>query len=190
MRFYQNYPPLKLKGERGCITRYHTYGLKELINPDSTVLDVGGNVGFFALYLSQYAKHIDIVEYDKSCIEVFSLVKNHENIQNVVAYHADFKKWTTESRYDFIMSLAVHKWINMPMRLYFQKLVGLLKPNGGILIESHPGDDGPALETAIKDNSDLVRIVSEGLSDDHVPGGFIHDHSGVPRKFFVLKPSQ
>jgi hypothetical protein len=177
--FYQNYPPLKISGKRNTLCRFKMYGLKEKLNKNWEVLDIGGNIGFFSLYLSRFVKAIDIVEQNKNLTDIGQKLADHEGITNVNIMNLDFKKYSAKKKYNMIMSLAIHKWVGLEFDEYLKRIHTLLEKGGLLLMESHiiynnKGDYiGPLLE-----ESSLFEIVDRGEIDDH---------NGQYREFFWLR---
>lgn len=52
--FYQTHPKIGVPGLRPTLSRFKNYELMNLVNSDSDILDVGGNVGMFSSYVSQF----------------------------------------------------------------------------------------------------------------------------------------
>lgn len=177
--FYQNYPPLMISGKRDSLCRFRMYGLSERINSNTTLLDIGGNIGFFSAYVSQFVKHVDIVEQNKSLTQVCKQLLNHQAIENVDVYNADFKAFTPNKEYDMVFSLAIHKWVGLDFQDYLKKIHSYLKTDGLLLMESHllfslQGED---LEPDIK-KCDSFELIEKDQIDDH---------EGGIREFFWLK---
>jgi len=177
--FYQNYPPLKISGKRNTLCRFKMYGLKERVDKNWEVLDIGGNIGFFSLYLSRFVKSIDLVEQNKNLTDIGQKLAEHEKINNVKIINLDFKKYSSNKRYDMIMSLAIHKWVGLKFDEYLERIHSLLKEGGLLLMESHIiyNNKGDYIEPLLK-KSTLFEIVERGEIDDH---------NGQYREFFWLK---
>ncbi len=177
--FYQNYPPLKISGRRNTLSRFSVYGMQERLNKGLEVLDIGGNIGFFSLYLSRFVKSIDLVEQNQNLTNIAKKLADHEKIDNVKIINLDFKKYSPEKRYDLIMSLAVHGWVDMELDQYLKKIKSLLKENGIVLMESHMNyySGGDDLGESLKGNSHF----------DIIDRGMVDDDKGRCREFFWLK---
>jgi 2-polyprenyl-3-methyl-5-hydroxy-6-metoxy-1,4-benzoquinol methylase len=177
--FYQNYPPLKISGKRNTLCRYQIYGLDEKVNREDTVLDIGGNIGFFSLYLSRYVKSIDLVEQNTHLTDIGQRLAEHQGITNVNIVNEDFKKYIPSKKYDLVMSLAIHKWVGLEFDEYLDRIHALLNKNGKVLIESHIiyQNKGDYIEPLLKKNQKF-EIVEKGVIDDH---------DGQYREFFWLK---
>jgi len=177
--FYQSYPPLHIPGKRNSLCRYSIYGLDKKLSKNTEMLDIGGNIGFFSLFLSRFVKSIDIVEFNTDLTEIGGKLKKYEKIKNVSINNTDFKIFKSKKKYDIVMSLAIHKWVGMDFDLYLEKIHSHLKKGGLLLLESHiiyynQGDK-------ILDNLDknkYFKILEKGRIDDH---------DGQIRDFYWLK---
>ena len=175
---YQTHPKINLKGERPTIGRYKIYNLEKYLKKDMEILDVGGNIGFFSLFVSNKVKHVDVVEHNPALMKICEKVKNKLKIENLTTYSQDIKKYQPDKKYDLIFSFAIHKWVGLELNEYIKLLFNLLKKDGIILIESHTLNrrtDG--LEEFLKNNED-IKILEKGITDDH---------HGNLRKFFYIK---
>jgi cyclopropane fatty-acyl-phospholipid synthase-like methyltransferase len=177
--FYQNYPPLMISGKRDTLCRFNAYKLYEKVNYETTLLDIGGNIGFFSAYIAQFAKQIDIIEQNTNLTNVCKQLLAHEAINNVSVFNVDFKEFIPQNKYDIVMSLAVHKWVGLDFQEYLKKIHSVLKEGGFLLIESHllfmlQGED---LESDLK-GCEIFEMIEKGLIDDH---------EGTLREFFWLK---
>lgn len=177
--FYQNYPPLKISGKRDTLSRVRSYNIESKLSKDLTMLDIGGNIGFFSAYLSRFVKHIDIVEQNSKLVDVCRALLNHENIQNVNVFNSDFKKFVANHKYDVVMSLAIHKWVGLDLQDYLKSIHSLLTSGGLLLIESHLlfKLQGEMLQPELS-KCTLFEIIERGEVDDH---------EGTLREFFWLK---
>jgi SAM-dependent methyltransferase len=181
---YQSYPPLNIKWQRPTASRVWNYWILKYINKDKEILDIGWNVGFLSLYLSRFAKHVDIVEYAKYAANIWKYLQEKEKIENVNIINWDFWKYETEKKYDLIMSFAVHWWVWIEFNDYMKKISELLKNDWVFIIESHfiykwidrKWDDSH-LENQIIDNW-IFKIIEKWFSDDD---------SWVIRNYFILQ---
>jgi SAM-dependent methyltransferase len=179
MDFYQNYPPLKISGRRNTLCRFNVYRMKDRLGEDMEVLDIGGNIGFFSLYISKFVSAIDLIEQNKNLTDIGKKLADHEKITNVNIINLDFKKYSPEKRYDMIMSLAIHKWVGLEFDEYLKRIHILLKKGGLLLMESHIiyNNKGDHIE-ALLNESPLFDIIEKGEIDDH---------DGKYREFFWLR---
>lgn len=175
--FYQSYPPLNFKWERDTLERFQTYELENYIDTQKEILDIWWNLCFFSLYTSRFVKHIDIIEYNSNLAEIWSILKEYENIKNVEIFNMDFKKFSTEKKYDIIFSFAIHMWVWLPFREYLERIHWLLKKDWILLLESQDLNSDPFEENLeqIKDLFDLIKIKDS------------NDHQNNIRKIAILK---
>jgi SAM-dependent methyltransferase len=179
--FYQNYPPLKISGLRSSICRFNTYKLEKYLSKETELLDIGGNIGFFTAYLSRFVKHIDLVEQNEKLTKIGQKLIDFEKITNVSIQNLDFKKFETNKKYDFVMSLAIHMWVGLPIDEYLNRLHQLLKKGGFLLFESHILHSGKTLELNLKSIFEVSSIF------EIIEVGEVDDHEGYLRDFYILK---
>jgi len=177
--FYQNYPPLKISGKRDSLCRYKVYGLEKRLKKTWSILDIGGNIGFFSAFLSKFVKQVDIIEQNNKLTDIGKKLLEYENITNVNVKNLDFKSYDSKKKYDLIMSLAIHRWVGLELQEYLRKIHLLLKKGGLLLIESHIvyNKGGDNMSSSLR-KSELFEVIEEGAIDDH---------EGQYREFFWLK---
>lgn len=166
-KFYQTHPQINVPGVRPTLSRINNYQLLDFLDKNYYVLDVGGNVSMFSSYISTFVKHIDVVEYNTKLSEIGTDIIKHLNIENVQIHNIDFKKFDLNKKYDIIFSFAIHRWVGESLDNYLNRLMFYLKPDGKILIESHPNEDVKELKTFLS-KSKNVKIIKEGITDDHL----------------------
>ena len=177
--FYQNYPPLKISGKRCSLCRFKIYNMEENLNKDMEILDIGGNLSFFSLFLSKYVKNIDVVESNKKLTLIGKKLAEHEKIKNVNITNEDFKEYFVSKKYDMVMSLAIHRWVGLDFQEYLKKIHSFLRKDGLLLIESHViyANSGDYILPSLK-KSKLFTVIEEGIIDDF---------EGKHREFYWLK---
>lgn len=178
LNFYQSYPPLRVRGARPTLSRFLIYDLEQYLNKKQRILDVGGNTGFFSLFVSGKVKEIDVLEIDESFCYVCRRLAKYEKIKNVNVINEDFNHFNPAKKYDMIFSFAVHNHTKMQFEDYMNKLFSMLNKNGIILIESHP--IGYRKEDKLKkslEELNNVEIIKKGKLDD----------DGRLRTFFYVK---
>lgn len=165
--FYQSNPILKINGFRPTIIRFNNYNLMTYIDKNKSVLDIGGNTGFFSSYVAQFVKFIDLIEYDENLANIASMTIKYIDLNNVNIMKLDIKKFEPKYKYDIIFSFAIHKWVGESLESYLLRLEDLLDNEGRIIIESHPGEDEhKILETGISKSN--FKIIQKGITDDHL----------------------
>lgn len=145
---YQAFATLGIFGERPTEERFDIYGLRDLLGPDDTVLDIGCNCGFLALYASYRtgcrATGIDInpfmIEIGQRCAEYLEI----EDRVSLVA--AKFQEYSTADRFSAVFSFATH-WTDdgnyrVALIEHLRRIHGFLKPGGILVFETHTVDVG------------------------------------------------
>ena len=174
--FYQTHPKLNISGVRPTISRLNNYKLFDYINNHSVVLDIGCNTGFVSSYLSGFVKSIDAVEYNQEVFSIACKTIDYLSINNINLFNMDIKEFQSTEKYDLVMSFAIHRWVGLGIIEYLRLLESYKKEKGFVIIESHPDDvDKSSLREAITNS--VLRIVSEGVTDDHL---------GHLRDFYIL----
>ena len=124
------------KANRSIPDRVKDYGLLKYINKESTVLDLGCNRGFFGVYLTHYIQHYLGIDSDKNQIAFGVKEMQSRNITNCNLAHQDFK--CLNEKFDVILCLAFHIYVEMPMDELGICLVSMLNPDGHLFLEGHP----------------------------------------------------
>ena len=171
--FYQSFPLLEIEGQRPTDYRIEQYGVKNELDPSKSVLDIGCNIGFFDISLSEYARCIDGIEYNRLLVKLGNKICKKLHINNVRFSQADFKKWVKRNtnKYDVVFSFAVHLWIGMEIEDYCKALYGLLSEGGRLFFESQKINQfDPQFDDYVNNLVKLgLRIVREGrIKDDGV----------------------
>lgn len=178
VEFYQSYPPLRIRGRRPSLSRFLIYGLEKHLTKNKTVLDIGGNTGFFSVFISNKVKTIDILEIEPTFVSICKKLILYEKVKNVHPVNEDFNKFSPSKKYNIILSFAVHNHTNMDFKDYINKVLSFLEEDGFVLIESHPINYGKkdVLEENLKKLKN-INIFNKGFIDD----------DGRLRKFFYFK---
>lgn len=136
--FYQSFEKIGIKGLRPTNYRIKKYGIKDLVNSETEVLDIGCNYGFLDLTLSNLVSSITGVEYNEKLVEIATMAASLLDIHNVIFECNDFKKWREKNKkkYDIIFSFAVHIWLNVSPEEYAIQLYEMLKKGGRLIFES------------------------------------------------------
>lgn len=167
INFYQSYPPLRIRGARPSLSRFQIYELEKHLSSKMNILDIGGNTGFFSLFVSPKVNSIDVLEIEKPFTDIGKKLARYEKIENVQFINQDFKKFNPDKKYDLIFSFAVHNHTKMRFEKYIEKVFSLLTPKGKILIESHPirFKSKDILKEELE-KLDFISIISSGELDD------------------------
>lgn len=175
--FYQTHPKLKFNGVRPTISRINNYKLLEYVDDKSIVLDIGCNTAFFSAYLSNFVQKIDAIEVDEDVLSIAINAIKYLEISNINLVSTDIMKFQSSTKYDLVMSFAVHRWVGISIEKYIELLLSFKNDSGLIIIESHSDDlDKASLSKAI--SSLNLEILFQGITDDHL---------GYVRDFYVVK---
>lgn len=179
-QFIQSYPPLRIEGLRPTHTRFVMYGLEQHLDKRQSVLDLGGNTGFFSCYLSRFVKDVTIVEQHRKTIHVGAFLARHEKLSNVSFVNADITQYTPKKQFSVVLSLSAHTHQNM--KEYLAHVHSLLRPKGIFVFESHilEWERHPKRLQAVE-KSKLFTVLESG---------FIDDNQGRMRKFYVMQKNE
>lgn len=171
---YQSMELIGLKGVRPTEYRIREYGLRDILNSQHDVLDIGCNSGFLDITISNLVHSLTGIEYDESLIKAANLAKDYLGVSNCSFYHGDFNDWykNTNAKYSVIFSFAIHHWLNLTSKEYTAMLNKLLVSHGYLCFESHIYDADPEFYECCKELEDLnykvickKRIKDDGLHE-------------------------
>ena len=147
---YQSFATLGIFGERPTEERFDVYRLRELLGPEDSVLDIGCNCGFMAIYASYRtgcrATGIDINPF---MIEIGQRSAEYLEIADRVKLVAGrFQEYQPAERFSVVFSFATH-WTDdgnyrVELTEHLKRIHALLKPGGLLVFESHCADVGQA----------------------------------------------
>ncbi len=179
--YYQSYEALNIKGQRPTERRFVEYNLKKYLNKNQSVIDIGCNVGFFSLYISDYVKEIFGIDNNPILIDIANKTRDYVKKFNTTFSINDFHIFKTDKKYDVVLSFAVHLWVNMSFEEYAFKFMSLTKDI--IVIESHDPDKEDI------DWSDKKRyFTNNGFTE--VDNGSIKDDDKIFRLFSIFKKAE
>lgn len=137
-KIYQAWEALGIDGQRPTTMRYNIYGLDKIITPDTTVLDLGSNVGFMSLKCAEKAKEVHGVERYSYWVEIAELAAEVLQITNCKFHIGDALAFEAPYEFDLILSLSFHHWRPEVFAKYVEVVFkGMLKAGGHLLFESH-----------------------------------------------------
>lgn len=141
--YYQSLPMLGICGIRSTDKRIEQYCLKEILKTNMDVLDIGCNIGFMDIEIASLVRNVTGIEFNPVASRLAKSIACKLNIRNTTFYDTDFKEWKNLSRrkYDLILSLEVHQYINLSPQDYAAKIASLIKPCGFVLFESHIAEE-------------------------------------------------
>jgi SAM-dependent methyltransferase len=152
--FYQGLEELGITGAKPTGFRFAQYQVDDILK-NKTILDIGSNCGFVASYCAQRSFFVTAVELNPFLNRIARDTVKYLKLNNIAIIENDFSTFTTDQRFDVILSFSNHHTIDgnlhMGFEHYIQKIVSLLNPGGYLLFESHNvfaegkgnvGDDG------------------------------------------------
>jgi|ERR1051326_184442 SAM-dependent methyltransferase len=142
--FYQSFERLLISGRRKTLARAQDLGLDKLCR-DKKVLDLGSNVCFLALQLTEVASSVDCVDSNPYAIDIGRTVAAHSKSTNIAFHKSDymvFLRACERSRYDVVLLLSAHISFDHTDPSHICDLLSecrrVLGTNGTLVFESHP----------------------------------------------------
>ncbi len=136
-RFYQSFEPLGITGLRPTANRAERYKINRYLSPQSKVLDIGANTGFFSMYIADCVAHIDAIEIDDTLVSIGREIAAYAGIGNLQFLSLDIKRFEPSERYDVIFAFAVHNWASKTIDEFSELLKRLSKPGAIVFFESN-----------------------------------------------------
>lgn len=167
---YQSLELIGLDGIRPTEYRIREYGLRNILNSQHDVLDIGCNSGFLDITISGLVHSVTGIEYEESLVKAANLVKDYLNVSNCSFYHGDFNDWykNANTGYSVIFSFAIHHWLNIIPKEYVAMLNRLLYTHGYLCFESHVYETDPEFYECCKEfkSLDYKIICEKRIKDD------------------------
>jgi SAM-dependent methyltransferase len=170
-----------ISGIKPSEERLHRYGIQSYLKPTDLVLDIGSNNGFLALSMAPLVREIHGIEFNPYLVNISHTTCQFLQIRNAQFILGDFVEFTSETRYDVVLSLANHCTIDgnlsIDFELYIARIHSLLRPDGLLLFESHnvfapgagtPGDDGD-LDQKFDVVERYFEIITTTMTSAYVP---------------------
>ena len=181
--FYQSFQPLGIKGLRDSSFRIKKYGLQDFITDNTSVLDIGCNIGFLDMLIADSAKSVTGLDYSDSLIELAGELAKKINKDNIEFIRADYNDWIKDNnrRFDVILSFAVHGWLNVEPQIYADQIYSILSSDGIIMFESQQFFSDKMYDVFVDE------FGNKGL--EIIKEGFIKDDGETDRKYVLLKKS-
>ena len=100
--------------------------LKNLIEPDSTLLDAGCGTGRLAFQIADKCSKVDGIDLSIKNINLANKKLSSTTISNVIFHHADVIKFLSgKNRYDYaVLSYVIHE-VDISLRVEILKLLSL-----------------------------------------------------------------
>ena len=139
---YQSYERISFPGLRWSVERrIKEYGLDEFFAPDTRVLDIGSNFGFFVNEFALNCGTAHGVEPNTHLNAIGTATAEHLGIADRVAFFdMPFEEFEADAGYDTILSLAAFFTADGRERAgaqaYFGQVRDLLVPGGRLFYES------------------------------------------------------
>lgn len=141
-RPYQSYERIGFEGLRWSVEkRIHEYGLERYLQPQSVVLDIGSNYGFFVTEFALHVKEAHGVEPVPELCRIGEHTADYLGVRNKVRFFANkFEDFSAPCLYDTVFTLASFFTSDKNQRssaeLFFGKIRDILKPGGQLFYES------------------------------------------------------
>jgi 2-polyprenyl-3-methyl-5-hydroxy-6-metoxy-1,4-benzoquinol methylase len=148
--FYQSLAAVGVSGLRDTEARLLAMGLADRV-AGRRVLEIGCNTGFVSLSIADVATQVTGFDLNPHLIDVADAAAEYLEIANVRFSVASFEDFSTEERFDTVLSFANHSTYDgntsQSIEEYLRRCRDLLEPGGSLLFESHPpAHEGDGLE--------------------------------------------
>ncbi len=181
-RPYQTYERINFEGLRWSVEkRIKEYGLDRFYDPDSKILDIGSNYGFFVNEFALHCSEAHGVEPTEELNEIGILVADYLGIKNKVKFFTEpFEMFEPEISYDTIFTLAAFFTTDARQRdtarNYFGKIYRMLKGGGWVFYEStsyqkNPGDEDYAHYAPSIEALDVIKDMFTDVEYWEAPSG-------------------
>lgn len=150
---YQSYERIGFEGLRWSVEkRIQEYGLEEFFDPESAILDIGSNFGFFVCEFALHCRLVHGVEPNPHLNRIGEITAEYLGVgDHVKFFDCPFEDFDSSQRYDTVFSLAAfHTQDGRERgnaRDYFGKVAKILKPGGRIYYESTSYTKSPGKES-------------------------------------------
>lgn len=177
--FYQSHPKINVLSQRPTISRISNYDLMKYINKSMMLIDLGANVGFFSLYLSDFVKSSTLVEFNPYFNNITNKAIQYLDIKNCKVINANLNHFLDSHKesYDFVLALAIYQYLDFTLEDFILKIDEITKPGGFILLEAHPEDH----ISNYLDTSNVFKIF------ELVQKGYTDDQFGRLREYYLLR---
>ncbi len=181
--FYQSFPMLGIDGVRPTDIRIEQYGIRDILNANMDVLDIGCNIGFMDMEIATLVRSVTGIELNRDISRLSKNIARKLNIYNATFFNGDFKEWESMSRrkYDLIFSFANYRWIGLGPEEYAAKISSLIKHGGYVFFEGHD------IMTFTDENKEYGRYISAfiNIGFRSVKNEYIMD-DGVTKRMWTL----
>lgn len=137
-KFYQSYNLIGIdEAFRSSERRFAFYAMPRWVHKWHSVLDIGCNTGFLSMMLAPFVRRLCGVDATKSLVDIASLTANFLGHSNCQFECCEFTRFQTSERFDVVLDLAAHGWIDLPFETFAGRVDAMLKPGGIFAVESH-----------------------------------------------------
>lgn len=139
---YQSYERIGFIGKRWSVEKQISeYGLHQFFNPESYVLDIGSNFGFFTVEFALHCKLSHGIEPNPYLNRIGEITAEYLNVKDKVNFFdCRFEQFESSIKYDLALSLAAFFTQDGCERSkaddYFKKINSLLTSEGSLFYES------------------------------------------------------
>lgn len=126
------------KANRSIPDRIIEYGIDRVVTPESTVLDLGCNRGYFGVCLSQLIGHYTGVEAAQNELSYGQAACVTIGLYNLTFKNEKYSPATMYGRFDIIICTAFHIYTGIPMTHFGKHLIDMMNPDGHLFLEGHP----------------------------------------------------
>ncbi len=178
-------PLFTVEGQRPVDMRYDIYGLRHFISTDTTVLDLGCNVGFMSLKCAQTAREVHGVERYTHWVEIAELAAKVLGIDNCHFHCCDALAFDAPYEFDVMISGSFHHWGPEVFARYTETVYkGMLKIGGHLLFESH----GPKSRELFERHADYLQSIGfVAKYDDVCQCPTSYPRPNPHRKFYMFQ---
>lgn len=182
-QFYQSFKELSIGGQRDTEQRIKNYELDRYLHPEFTILNLGSNLGFLDIQIAKKVKKIISIENNHTLTEIHKKTADFFGVENIEIHNCKVQEFKTNIRYDFLMALAVHKWLGYKNSELVTLLDSQLKPGGYLLLESQDINKGdPDYEEIKRRLEENFKIIYEKTSSEELPTKIINRKFSLWRK--------
>ncbi len=126
------------KANRSIPDRIRTYGIDKVLTPETTVLDLGCNRGYFGICLSPHIKHYTGIESDINQVKHGIREKGSREYSNLTYRHETYSPDSLYGGFDIIICCAFHIYCGVSMEVFGKNLADMLNEGGHLFLEGHP----------------------------------------------------
>lgn len=183
--FYQSLEGVVSDSEarRPTKERLKNYGVLDILDENSKVLDIGSNCGFISLSVAKHVKSVLGLEKSSKLVNIANMAKDIVNQSNCQFKKVKFEKFNTEEKYNVVFTLAIHHWVKMTFVEFVDKVVSMMEENSYLMFESHDIRNR-YYDTDINRKRRYLEKYFERVVTGNVP---TNDKNNREREFYLMK---